>query len=93
MRKLEAGGTQSDAERLTGRRNIAFACQLALKAGTRLFNAGGGNAVYLKGAMQRQFRNLLGAVGASRRDVGILGGGLWRSAAEQHGAPRQNPNP
>ena len=62
MRKLEEGGTESSAERLTGRRNIAFACQLALKAGTRLFNAGGGRALYLKGAMQRQYRNLLGAV-------------------------------
>ena len=42
MRKLEEGGAESSAERLTGRRNIAFACQLSLKAGTRLFNAGGG---------------------------------------------------
>ena len=62
MRKLEEGGTESSAERLTGRRNIAFACQLSLKAGTRLFNAAGGRALYLKGAMQRQYRNLLGAV-------------------------------
>jgi alkylation response protein AidB-like acyl-CoA dehydrogenase len=88
MRKLEAGGTLTDAERLTGRRNVAFATQLALRAGTRLFNAAGGHAVYLKGAMQRQFRNLLGA--AAHRGVN------WESSAaeygsallEQHGAPR-----
>ena len=88
MRKLEEGGTESSAERLTGRRNIAFACQLSLKAGTRLFNAAGGSALYLKGAMQRQYRNLLGAV--AHRGVN------WETAAvdygsallEQHGAPR-----
>ena len=91
MRKLEEGGTESSAERLTGRRNIAFACQLSLKAGTRLFNAAGGSALYLKGAMQRQYRNLLGAV--AHRGVN------WETAAvdygsallEQHGAPRSGP--
>ena len=91
MRKIEAGGALSDAERLTGRRNVAFATQMALNAGTRLFNAAGGNAVYLKGAMQRQFRNLLGA--AAHRGVN------WETAAadygaallEQHGAPRRGP--
>ena len=82
----------SNAERLTGRRNVAFACQLALKAGTRLFNAAGGRALYLKGAMQRQYRNLLGA--AAHRGV------TWEASAaeygaallEQHGAPRPGPN-
>jgi 3-hydroxy-9,10-secoandrosta-1,3,5(10)-triene-9,17-dione monooxygenase len=91
MRKIEEGGTLSNADRLTGRRNVAFAAQLALRAGTRLFNAAGGNAVYLKGAMQRQFRNLLGA--AAHRGV------TWESSAadygaallEHHGAPRRSP--
>jgi alkylation response protein AidB-like acyl-CoA dehydrogenase len=91
MRKTEADLAESVAERLTGRRNIAFACQLALKAGTRLFNAAGGRAIYANGAMQRQYRNLLGAV--AHHGVG------WESAAadfgraqlEQHGAPRTNP--
>jgi alkylation response protein AidB-like acyl-CoA dehydrogenase len=91
MRKLEAGGVESSAERLTGRRNIAFACQLALKAGTRLFNAGGGRALYLKGAMQRQYRNLLGAV--AHRGVAWEPSATEYGAAllEQHGAPRQTP--
>jgi hypothetical protein len=91
MRKIEEGGSLSDAERLVGRRNVAFAAQLALRAGTRLFNSAGGHAVYLEGAMQRQFRNLLGA--AAHRGVN------WEAAAadyggallEQHGAPRQTP--
>jgi alkylation response protein AidB-like acyl-CoA dehydrogenase len=92
MRKLEAGGGESSAERLTGRRNIAFACQLALKAGTRLFNAGGGRALYLKGAMQRQYRNLLGAV--AHRGVAWEPSATEYGAAllEQHGAPRQTPS-
>ena len=81
MRKLEEGGTESSAERLTGRRNIAFACQLALKAGTRLFNAGGGSALYLKGAMQRQYRNLLGAVAHRGVNWETGGRGLRRRAA------------
>ena len=91
MRKLEEGGTESSAERLTGRRNIAFACQLALKAGTRLFNAGGGRALYLKGAMQRQYRNLLGAT--AHRGVAWEPSAIEYGAAllEQHGAPRPGP--
>lgn len=91
MRKLEDGGQESVAERLTGRRNVAFACQLALRAGTRLFNAAGGRALYMTGAMQRQYRNLIGAVAHH--------GVNWETAAaeyggallEQHGAPRQSP--
>jgi 3-hydroxy-9,10-secoandrosta-1,3,5(10)-triene-9,17-dione monooxygenase len=89
MRKIEDGLTLSEAERLTGRRNVAFATQLAYKAGTRLFNAAGGHAIYSKGAMQRQFRNLIGA--AAHRGVN------WETSAadygaallEQHGAPRR----
>ena len=91
MRKVEEGGTLSNADRLTGRRNVAFACQLALRAATRLFNAAGGRALYTKGAMQRQYRNLIGA--AAHHGVN------WESSAadyggallEQYGAPRQGP--
>jgi alkylation response protein AidB-like acyl-CoA dehydrogenase len=92
MRKVEEGGVISSAERLRAKRNVAFACQLALRAGTRLFNAAGGRVLYLKGAMQRQYRNLVGAVAHH--------GVNWESSAaeyggallEQHGAPRQSPN-
>jgi alkylation response protein AidB-like acyl-CoA dehydrogenase len=93
MRKLEEGGTESSAERLTGRRNIAFACQLALKAGTRLFNAGGGRALYLKGAMQRHYRNLLGAVAHRGVNWELAAVDYGAALLEQHGAPRQTPNP
>ncbi|MGH6767403.1 MAG: acyl-CoA dehydrogenase family protein [Xanthobacteraceae bacterium] len=90
MRKIEAGGTESNAERLTGRRNIAFACQLAVKAGTRLFNAAGGRALYTKGAMQRQYRNLLGAVAHHGVSWETSAAEYGRAVLEQHGAPRQS---
>lgn len=61
MRVLEAGGTIPGSELLTARRNVAFACKLSLKAGTRLFNAGGGRALYKGQGLERQYRNLLGA--------------------------------
>ncbi|HTI88619.1 MAG TPA: acyl-CoA dehydrogenase family protein [Alphaproteobacteria bacterium] len=61
MRVLEAGGTLSSFDLATARRNVAFACQVSLKAGTRLFNAGGGRALYRGQGLERQYRNLLGA--------------------------------
>jgi 3-hydroxy-9,10-secoandrosta-1,3,5(10)-triene-9,17-dione monooxygenase len=91
MRKLEEGGMESSAERLTGRRNIAFACQLALKASTRLFNAAGGSALYVKGAMQRQYRNLLGAVAHRGVNWEIAAVDYGAALLEQHGAPRSGP--
>ena len=61
MRTLEAGGTLTDFDLTTARRNVSFAAKLALKAGTRVFNAGGGRAMFKGGALERQYRNLLGA--------------------------------
>jgi 3-hydroxy-9,10-secoandrosta-1,3,5(10)-triene-9,17-dione monooxygenase len=61
MRTLEAGGELMSADLLTARRNVAFACKLSLKAGTRLFNAGGGRALFRGQGLERQYRNLLGA--------------------------------
>jgi alkylation response protein AidB-like acyl-CoA dehydrogenase len=61
MRVLEAVGTLSSFDLATARRNVAFACQVSLKAGTRLFNAGGGRALYRGQGLERQYRNLLGA--------------------------------
>jgi 3-hydroxy-9,10-secoandrosta-1,3,5(10)-triene-9,17-dione monooxygenase len=91
MRKIEDGGTESSADRLIGRRNVAFACQLALKAGTRLFNAAGGRALYTKGAMQRQYRNLLGAIAHHGVNWETSAADYGRALLEQHGAPRQSP--
>ncbi|HET9149798.1 MAG TPA: acyl-CoA dehydrogenase family protein [Alphaproteobacteria bacterium] len=61
MAVLEAGGTLTELDLATARRNVAFACKLALKAGTRLFNAGGGRALFTGNPLERQYRNLLGA--------------------------------
>jgi alkylation response protein AidB-like acyl-CoA dehydrogenase len=61
MRTLEAGGELSNTDLVTSRRNVAFASKLSLKAGTRLFNAGGGRAMFRGQGLERQYRNLLGA--------------------------------
>lgn len=71
MKVLQAGGTLTRTEKVTTRRNLAFACKLALKAGTRLFNAGGGRALFAGQGLERQYRNLLGAV--SHHGVGWEG--------------------
>ena len=67
------------------------AAQLAYRAGTRLFNAAGGHAIYSKGAMQRQFRNLIGAV--AHRGVNWEASAADYGAAllAQYGAPRRGP--
>jgi 3-hydroxy-9,10-secoandrosta-1,3,5(10)-triene-9,17-dione monooxygenase len=91
MRKIEAGLPLTESERLTGRRNVAFAAQLAYKAGTRLFNAAGGHAIYSKGAMQRQFRNLIGAVAHRGVNWETSAADYGAALLEQHGAPRRGP--
>lgn len=50
-----------ESERMTSKRNVAFACQLALNAGTRLFNSAGARALFKDSPIQRQYRNLLAA--------------------------------
>jgi hypothetical protein len=91
MRKIEGGLPLTESERLTGRRNVAFAAQLAYKAGTRLFNAAGGHAIYSKSAMQRQFRNLIGAVAHRGVNWESSAGDYGAALLEQHGAPRRGP--
>jgi 3-hydroxy-9,10-secoandrosta-1,3,5(10)-triene-9,17-dione monooxygenase len=61
MRMLEAGDTLSAMDLATARRNVAFACKLSLKAGTRVFNAAGGRVLFAGNSIERQYRNLLGA--------------------------------
>jgi acyl-CoA dehydrogenase-like protein len=93
MRRLEQGEKISATELVTAKRNVAYSCQLVLRAGTRLFNAAGGRVLFRANALQRQYRNLLGAV--SHHGV------MWDMAAseygaallEQYGAPRRgNPD-
>jgi len=59
---LEAGNKLTAMQLATARRNAAFACQLSLKAGTRAFNAAGGRVLFSGHSLERQYRNLLGAV-------------------------------
>jgi 3-hydroxy-9,10-secoandrosta-1,3,5(10)-triene-9,17-dione monooxygenase len=93
MRKLEHGEQITDADLALAKRNVAFACQLVLTAGTRLFNTAGGRALFKPNPLQRQYRNLLAAV--SHHAV------VWDQAASefgsallaQYGAPgAQNPD-
>ncbi len=86
MSRLEAGDKLSEMDLMTSRRNVAFACKLALKAGTRLFNAAGGRALYEGNGIERQYRNLLGA--ASHHGVvwDVAAMGYGKMLLEQHGA-------
>jgi alkylation response protein AidB-like acyl-CoA dehydrogenase len=77
MRVLESGGTLSKFDLVTARRNVAFACKLSLKAGTRLFNAGGGRAMFSGQGLERQYQNLLG--GASHHAA------VWDAQATVYG--------
>ncbi len=67
MRVLDSGGKLSEFDLTTARRNVSFACKLALKAGTRLIHAAGGRALFKEQPLQRQYRNLL--VSASHHAV------------------------
>ncbi len=77
MRQL-ANGEEVDAiDRVTAKRDATFAAQLCLTAGTRLFNSAGGRALFVTGALQRQYRNLLGAVSHHALS--------WETAAIEYG--------
>jgi 3-hydroxy-9,10-secoandrosta-1,3,5(10)-triene-9,17-dione monooxygenase len=78
MHKLEHGEKVNAADLVTAKRNVAYACQLVLRAGTRLFNTAGGRALFTSSALQRQYRNMLGAV--SHHGV------VWDQAASEFGA-------
>ncbi len=77
QRKLEAGESFSELELGTARRNVGLACKLALGAGTALFNAAGGRALFSGHSMERQYRNLVGA--ASHHGVN------WETLAASYG--------
>jgi hypothetical protein len=47
----------------------------------------------MKGAMQRQYRNLLGAVAHRGVNWELAAVEYGAALLEQHGAPRQSPNP
>jgi 3-hydroxy-9,10-secoandrosta-1,3,5(10)-triene-9,17-dione monooxygenase len=77
MHVLAEGGALSTRDRLRNRRDSAFACQLALDAVTRLFNAAGGRALRSGNALERRFRDLIGV--ASHHAI------VWDSVAADYG--------
>ena len=60
-----------------GKRNAAYACQLAMGAVSKLFNAAGGRALYTDSVLQRQFRDCYAA--AAHHSVS------WDGAAAEYG--------
>jgi alkylation response protein AidB-like acyl-CoA dehydrogenase len=77
QRKLESGESFSELDLAISRRNVGYACKLALEAGTRLFNAAGGRVLFEGNSLERQYRNLIGA--AAHHGVN------WESLAASYG--------
>jgi 3-hydroxy-9,10-secoandrosta-1,3,5(10)-triene-9,17-dione monooxygenase len=77
MQMLERGQTPSAMMGAQGKRNAAYACQLATGAVQKLFNQAGGTALYTDNALQRQFRDCYGA--AAHYSV------TWDTAAMEYG--------
>jgi len=77
MRTLARGETMTRRQRLQTKMKSALACQMALNAVQKLFNAAGGRALFLDNAMQRQVRDLY-AVAAHRALT-------WDSCASAYG--------
>ncbi len=78
MAKLAAGGVISEEEKRISKRNVSFACKLAVSAGDKLFHQAGGRALFSSNQLQRQYRNLLGA--GSHHAV------VWEEAGTEYGA-------
>lgn len=78
LEKAANGERILQSERTTSQRNVAFACQLALQAGTRLFNSAGERALFNDSGLQRQYRNLL----AATAHYAVV----WNSAAVEYGS-------
>ena len=77
MQTLERGETPTKYSSLQGKRNAAFACQLAMSAVQKLFNAAGGRALYTDSVLQRQFRDCFAA--AAHHSI------VWDGAAAEYG--------
>lgn len=77
MQVLSEGKRIDDELKLRAKRDSAYACQVALNAVLRLFNAAGGRALSQNGAMQRQVRDLLGV--ASHHSL------VWDNIAGEYG--------
>jgi 3-hydroxy-9,10-secoandrosta-1,3,5(10)-triene-9,17-dione monooxygenase len=77
MQTLERGEKVGRRDQLRGKRNAAYAAQLALRAVQRLFNAAGGRALYTSNELQRKFRDAHAA--AAHHSL------VWDSAAAAYG--------
>jgi alkylation response protein AidB-like acyl-CoA dehydrogenase len=77
MAILERGEPFTRHDQVRGKRNCAFAAQLALAAAQRLFNDAGGRALYTDNELQRKFRDLHAA--AAHHSLN------WHIAAEEYG--------
>jgi 3-hydroxy-9,10-secoandrosta-1,3,5(10)-triene-9,17-dione monooxygenase len=82
QRKLEAGEKFSELELACSRRNVGYACKLALDAGTRLFNAAGGRALFEGQSLERQYRNLIGAASHHGVNWEVLGASFGKIILE-----------
>jgi alkylation response protein AidB-like acyl-CoA dehydrogenase len=77
MQTLESGEKVTKTQQLRGKRNSAYACQLAIRAVQQLFNSAGGRALYLDNELQRKFRDVHAA--AAHHSI------VWDSAAAAYG--------
>ena len=77
MQTLERGEEVTKLMSVQGKRNAAYACQLATNAVQKLFNAAGGRALYTDSVLQRQFRDCFAA--AAHHSV------VWDGAAADYG--------
>ncbi|MGH6771532.1 MAG: acyl-CoA dehydrogenase family protein [Xanthobacteraceae bacterium] len=78
MGVLERKEPFSKHRQVHGKRNMAFAAQLSIRAVQRLFNDAGGRVLYADSDMQRKFRDCHAA--AAHHSLN------WHSAAESYGA-------
>lgn len=77
MQSLERGEPVPPLQNLAGKRNAAYAAQLAIRAVQTLFNDAGGRALYLTSDLQRKFRDAHAA--AAHHSL------VWESAAAEFG--------
>ncbi|MEC7489310.1 MAG: acyl-CoA dehydrogenase family protein [Pseudomonadota bacterium] len=59
MAVLDAGNELSELKLLAAKRNSSWACRTTLNAGTKLFNAAGGRAIFRDNPLGRHYRNLI----------------------------------
>ncbi len=86
MRRLEEGEVLPAHEAVHARRNVAFACRLAVGAANRLYAATGGRAVYRGNPFERQFRNILAGAQHVALDWSQSAGAYGAHLLRSHGA-------